>query len=205
MSNRQILCRICGSHEFSQLNLTSAYQALADSQSLNELIRPCNCRAEFAYVHRICLSNWLETTKHEHCDICLFKYHTKKLKLLFVDWFFDVKRFNYTARILSIVTLIYYVSMIGLLVTQSSNATRFIQLDLIRILILFSSYAFITLATIFVVHFFYQTVNEFLLWRETNFKIIVDENPNAQLRVDIKSRGTLRLSNFKPKSLKYNV
>lgn len=205
MSNRQISCRICGTHEFSQLNLTSAYQALADSQSLDELIRPCNCRAEFAYVHRICLSNWLETTKHEHCDICLFKYHTQKLKLLFVDWFFDVERFNHTARVLSIVTLIYYVSMLGLLVTQETIATKFLISNLIHILILFSSYAFITVDTIFVVHFLYQTVNEFLVWRETNFNIIVDDNPNAQLEVDTNSRGTLRLSGFKPKSLNQKV
>lgn len=55
-------------------------------KSSGNIITPCFCRGVFAFAHQSCLSNWLEETKSEYCDICRFKYKTIKYPRNFFDW-----------------------------------------------------------------------------------------------------------------------
>lgn len=95
------VCRICYQREFKfgldggqQCVLNPTISELLEPSINQHLIKPCNCRGSFAYVHQVCLANWLRVTKHKNCDICRFKfklhYHRKSLH----DWLVESKRNN---------------------------------------------------------------------------------------------------------------
>lgn len=46
----------------------------------------CNCKASFAFVHRKCISDWIQATDASKCDICQFEYIMKKKPETFRNW-----------------------------------------------------------------------------------------------------------------------
>ena len=59
----------------------------------DNLMKPCNCRKEFAYVHSKCLKEWLEMTGNQFCDVCGFCYILEKRTKSLRDWFADNNEF----------------------------------------------------------------------------------------------------------------
>lgn len=53
------------------------------------LITPCDCKGVYAHSHAACLSEWLEATGSDHCDICRFKYKVVKRPMYLCDWVQD--------------------------------------------------------------------------------------------------------------------
>ena len=43
-----------------------------------ELIRPCKCTGTVKYAHQSCILNWVSKSGHETCELCKFKFRTKK-------------------------------------------------------------------------------------------------------------------------------
>ncbi|RWR99739.1 hypothetical protein B4U79_19203, partial [Dinothrombium tinctorium] len=82
--------------------------------SKGELITPCNCRAKFAYVHRECLSHWLESNLSEICDICRFEYLIDKKPKAVTDWLWEEEEErNDIFIVIILLTVITYAIMLG--------------------------------------------------------------------------------------------
>uniref|UniRef100_A0A0A9X9H8 E3 ubiquitin-protein ligase MARCH3 n=1 Tax=Lygus hesperus TaxID=30085 RepID=A0A0A9X9H8_LYGHE len=56
------ICRIC--HEGDQVE---------------PLISPCMCRGTLSLVHRTCLQHWLAESDSSNCELCRFRYMTKRV------------------------------------------------------------------------------------------------------------------------------
>ena len=56
-----LMCRICHSGSEDE-----------------ELIRPCKCTGTVKYAHQSCILNWVSKSGHESCELCKFKFRTKK-------------------------------------------------------------------------------------------------------------------------------
>lgn len=56
-----LMCRICHSGDEDE-----------------ELIRPCKCTGTVKYAHQSCILNWVSKSGHESCELCKFKFRTKK-------------------------------------------------------------------------------------------------------------------------------
>ena len=56
-----LMCRICHSGNEDE-----------------ELIRPCKCTGTVKYAHQSCILNWVSKSGHESCELCKFKFRTKK-------------------------------------------------------------------------------------------------------------------------------
>lgn len=50
-----------------------------DLDKLNRCITPCFCRGSISKVHKICLETWLAQADSNDCEICKFKYKTKRI------------------------------------------------------------------------------------------------------------------------------
>ncbi|VVC25324.1 Zinc finger, RING-CH-type,Zinc finger, RING/FYVE/PHD-type [Cinara cedri] len=51
----------------------------SDLDDSNKCLTPCSCRGSMSKVHRICLQTWLTEVQSNECEICKFKYKTKKI------------------------------------------------------------------------------------------------------------------------------
>lgn len=56
-----LMCRICHSGNEDE-----------------ELIRPCKCTGTVKYAHQSCILNWVSKSGHESCELCKFKFRTRK-------------------------------------------------------------------------------------------------------------------------------
>lgn len=56
-----LMCRICHSGSEDE-----------------ELIRPCKCTGTVKYAHQSCILNWVSKSGHENCELCKFKFRTRK-------------------------------------------------------------------------------------------------------------------------------
>ncbi|XP_076295424.1 E3 ubiquitin-protein ligase MARCHF3 [Lasioglossum baleicum] len=88
------ICRICHMGSFPRAENSRAtrrrqHQAVrgADSQTstvsyyayLGPLISACKCRGTVALVHAVCLERWLTESGHTRCELCGYKYVTKRV------------------------------------------------------------------------------------------------------------------------------
>lgn len=202
MSDDQINihCRICGSFKLNKFhyvtdvsNKLELNQLLCNDPALDQLIRPCECRGEFAYAHKICLANWLEITRHEYCDICRFRYIVRFVERTFFDWIFETQQVKSSLVATCAALLIYYLSALGLLTSRVGyNKT---VLDMI---VFSTSCIWIVACTASLVIYCHYSVTEFLYWRKINRRVVVDENKSPQLDTLPRPRDVLKSSGFKP-------
>ena len=47
----------------------------------------CDCKGAYAYVHRVCISDWMQATESSRCDICNFAYIVRKRHDTFGHWY----------------------------------------------------------------------------------------------------------------------
>lgn len=199
--NTSFHCRICGSHKLSMVhqacdlsNEITLLQIIDRDNSLNQLIRPCECRGEFAHVHRPCLANWIETTQHKFCDVCGFKYNLTFIEKSIFDWFHEDNQALTSLRLAFVAFLVYHVSFLGLVVCQFKAPK-----GILDIVILTTSYTWIVLTTILVLLHCFQIYVEFTRWRQSNRRVIVNENEKPQLELRPRPKDVLKSSGFKPK------
>lgn len=50
-----------------------------DLDESNKCISPCFCRGSISNVHKKCLEMWLAQSNTTDCEICKFKYKTKRI------------------------------------------------------------------------------------------------------------------------------
>lgn len=195
-------CRICGSSKMNkfQYNLAvgervESCQMLRRDGMLDKLIRPCECRGEFAYAHPICLSDWLETTRHEHCDICSFKYNVKYIERSIFDWVSETQQVRKSSRVLGLASLIYYLSALGILASQSKR-----ERNVLDVFVKSSSYVWSVICSLSLIVYSYRSIKEFRCWRQMNRQVIVEENKHPQLDVAPHPKDILKSSGFKPRN-----
>lgn len=197
--NEGAYCRICGSSKLNDFYLSTDLfhkvdlnHALQPDTYLNQLIRPCECRGEFAFAHRVCLADWIETTRHEFCDICRFKYNIKIFDKSFFDWMSESDQVERLLKSASCAILVVYLSCLGLLfearVCIPTMLDRFIYISASCWLI--ASFLATTL-------FCAKLVREFREWRHMNKRVLVDANENPQLDVTTRPRDVLKSSGFR--------
>ncbi|XP_076651274.1 E3 ubiquitin-protein ligase MARCHF2 [Halictus rubicundus] len=88
------ICRICHMGSFPRAENSRATRRRqnqgvggADSQTstasycayLGPLISACKCRGTVALVHAVCLERWLTESGHTRCELCGYKYVTKRV------------------------------------------------------------------------------------------------------------------------------
>jgi len=195
-------CRICGSsrlnrfnHAFESSDKVSIHQILAEDNSVDQLIKPCNCRGDFAYAHSICLSDWIETTRHQYCDVCRFRYEISFLERSFFDWILEKKQVGRILNASAIAFLIYYTSFVGIIahgITKGDQST-------LSSIVLLSAYSWMTTCTLYLVIKAYILLQEFKLWKQANRRVLVGPNKNPQLTVSSGPKDVLKSSGFKIK------
>lgn len=195
------LCRICGSHKLNMTHIDPELRRHIEishlfcrDQTWDKLMRPCECRGEFAFVHQACLSSWIETTRHQYCDICCHKYSLEFIDRSFFDWLSETEQIWYSCRILGFIFIVYYTSSIGIIVGNSVTKSR----DLLNVVVLWTSYIWFILCTIFLVICFICAIKHFKIWRILNRQVVVTENENPQLESKTKPRDVLKSSGFRP-------
>lgn len=193
-------CRICGNSKFNKYQYAADTwkkvelgQLFRQDGSLDHLIRPCECRGEFAYAHQICLADWLETTQHEHCDVCRFKYNIRYIERSIFDWLFESQQLWLSLRVFGLALLVYYLSALGILVGRSENKQSILNVFVER-----TAVVWIIICTIGVITYSYQSFRKFKSWKNLNRRVLVEENMNPQLNVETKPKDVLKSSGFKP-------
>lgn len=197
MNTSIILCRICGcsqldKHHFTldQLcNKVGLYQILTKQVSLNKLIRPCNCKGEFSHAHKLCLEDWIETTKHRYCDICRFKYIITLYNQTFFDWIFETQQIKVLLKVFVCALFVYYLSVLGILVCQEDRIRGFLG-----IFVYSTSCIWITVCSIGLLIYMYQSTKQFQRWKMTNQRVRVDENNDPQIDVQVPAKDILKAS-----------
>ncbi|RWS08728.1 E3 ubiquitin-protein ligase MARCH3-like isoform X3 [Dinothrombium tinctorium] len=145
----------------------------------DDLIVPCNCKVNFAFVHTKCLSQWLEATLDDACDICKFKFICNKEPKSFKQWLMseeDERSDIITMTILSV--MIIYILALGCTFNYYTlNIVNVIFSDLMWSLTVIICIFFIS----WLAHFVQRKFDSFMNWREYNFNITVSENTERRL------------------------
>lgn len=194
-------CRICGSFKLNKLyyvqnigKKAGIEEILAHRDSLNQLIRPCECRGQFAYTHRLCLENWIETTKHQYCDVCRFKYNIRYHERTFFDWIFETEQLENFLKAVAGIIFVYYISALGLLLYMKSR-----RKCILDTLVVSNSWIWMITTTIFTCWYIRHIAVEFSNWKENNRKVFVDGNKSPKLDAQYTQVDVLRSSGFNPK------
>lgn len=202
MDKSNLVCRICGSLKLNKAyyaldmdNKLELYDLLRRDGSLDQLIRPCECRGVFAYAHKVCLSNWIETTKHEYCDICNFKYNVSFIEKSIFDYIVDINQVEKTLKVAFLAVLVYYLSALGLLLTTLHNLRFYFFL---KIIVKSTSYIWMVICTIALVINSIREYLNFNKWKQINKRVIVEENKNPQLDCEPLPKDVLKSSSYKP-------
>lgn len=195
-----IHCRVCGSLKLNKLYYALdlgkkllIHQVFDTDSSIDKLIRPCECRGEFAFVHRVCLEEWIETTKHQYCDICSFKYNLIYVDRPITEWFLDEHRVRVVSKVACLTLLVYYVSLLGILTCWTK-----IHKSVLDIVVLCSSYFWLISCTLTLVVLTYKSYSELKFWRDTNKRVFVEENKSPQLELQCSLKDVLKSSGFRP-------
>lgn len=193
-------CRICGSSKLNKfyfaLDLSSKvglYQVLSRDRSVDELIRPCECRGDFAFAHRICLADWIETTRHEYCDICRYRYNVNLIERSIFDWVSETRQTERILKTLGLAVLVYYVGSLGILIDSESSSPR----TLLDVVVLSSSCIWISFCSLFMMVYFRRLYRESKCWKENNKRVLVEPNPNPQLDSEPRPKNVLKSSGLK--------
>lgn len=194
-------CRICGSLKLNKfyfaLDLSSKvslYQILSRDKSVDELIRPCECRGDFAFAHRVCLADWIETTKHEYCDICRCRYDVKFVDKSIFDWIFETRQIETILKTLLLALLVYYVGSLGILIYLSRQSK-----NVLDVVTFSTSCIWIVISSILLVFHLYRLIGEFKCWKASNRRVVVEANKNPQLDSKPRPKDVLKSSGFKPR------
>lgn len=200
MDKSNLLCRICGSNELNKAlynselnNKLQLYELLRRDGSLDQLIRPCECRGGFAYAHKVCLSNWIETTKHEYCDICRFKYNVSFIENSIFDYIVDINQVEKTLKICLLAMFVYYLSALGIMITREQH-----YYSLLGVLVKTTSFIWLITCTIALIIISIKEFFNFKTWKQINRTVIVEENKNPQLDCEPMPKDVLKSSGFKP-------
>jgi len=73
----------------NQNNIQQQIQRCRICLRRDQLIMSCNCKKDFAFVHKYCLSRWLELTGHQFCDLCQFRFIMKREQKSYKSWLFE--------------------------------------------------------------------------------------------------------------------
>lgn len=195
-------CRICGSQRLNKFHFAldlsrkiSLYQVLGQDKSVDELIRPCECRGDFAFAHRVCLADWIETTKHEFCDICRFRYSVKYIERSIFDWMDETQQIKAILKVFVAALLVYYLSALGVLTHRIVHERNIFDLAV------YSTSCIWAVGCSFVVAFYcYCMVHKFNGWKFQSRRVIVDANNNPQLDSQPRGKDVLRVSGFSPRT-----
>lgn len=197
--NDGAFCRICGSSKIHEYYLSSGlFQkldinlALRPGGYLNELIRPCECRGEFAYAHRPCLADWIETTKHEYCDICRFRYNIKVYDRSIFDWISETDQVERLLKSSCLALLIIYLSCLGLLFESAVSSPTVLDR-----FIFITSCSWLVACLIGTIVLCVELYRELREWKECNKRVLVEPNLNPQLDVTTRPKDILKSSGFK--------
>lgn len=194
-------CRICGSLKLNRSHFNhditdkiGFYRILTGDSSVDRLIRPCDCRGDFAFAHQVCLSEWIEATEHKFCDVCRFRYNIRIYERSIFDWMSETQQVERIFKMILMSTLVYYISSLGVLQYQSRRASNPL------VFMVFASACIWSVAcTIAIAIYSYWLLREFLVWKVSNRRIEVDENKHPQLDGQPAPRDVLKSSGFKPK------
>lgn len=85
---------------------------------IKSLIIPCECKGIYAYSHAICLSEWLELTGTEHCDICRYKYNISKRSKSLADWV-HLHKSSYFSQPLTLILLLLFILFLAFVLSWS--------------------------------------------------------------------------------------
>lgn len=199
-ANRDEHCRICGSYELNKAyydlyndNQLVLYYLIGQNDSLDELIRPCECRGEFAHAHKICLARWIETTRHRFCDICRFEYNVTFIQKSFFDWFYETRQIKSFLKVLCGALLIYYLCALGILVTQERGSTTILDY-----VVIISSYTWLVICSLSLLTYGYYSSTEFKTWQKSHTRVVIKKNDNPQLDSEPKPKDVLKSSGYKP-------
>lgn len=197
-------CRICGSTKLNKfyfaLDLSSKvglYQFLNQDKSVDELIRPCECRGDFTFAHRICLADWIETTKHEYCDICRYRYNVKLIERSIFDWLSETQQAERILKTLGLALLVYYVGSLGILIDSKRASSR----TLLELVVFTSSCIWLSFCSLYLAVYFHRLYRESNCWRDNNKRVFVEPNPNPQLDNEPRPRNELRSSGLRMSTL----
>lgn len=192
-------CRICGSKWFNESghaddlsDKIGLYRVLKNDISVDRLIRPCECRGVFEFAHKICLSNWIETSKHEYCDICRFKYNIRTYDRSFFEWLSETQQVKSIFRVICWCTLVYYISSLGILNYQSHRTG-----SIIGLMVFVSACIWSTSCTLFVVVYTVMMFKKFFCWKSRNRRVEVEENRTPQLEEHYGPKDVLKFSGFR--------
>ena len=71
------------------------------------LISPCHCNGSMKWIHRKCLAKWIETSKHESCQECHYKYKFHEVYANKWHRLIDNLYFGHGITIFIILSLVY--------------------------------------------------------------------------------------------------
>ncbi|XP_074603029.1 E3 ubiquitin-protein ligase MARCHF4-like [Brevipalpus obovatus] len=150
------------------------------SADYGSLITPCFCRGVFAYVHSSCLSDWIEESGLEKCDICQFDYVLSKTPKSVVQWLADedgamIKQI--LSEIAVLFAIIYLILLSIIVFDESSGKVPWLK----RYTLIF----FTILSTFFCCLFVRWTLSckleDFHCWMKDHFIVKVDNNPYPRI------------------------
>lgn len=197
-------CRICSSGRFNKSQYAhdlsekvGLYRVLVGDSSIDRLIRPCECRGDFAFAHQICLSDWIETNKHEYCDICRFKYNIHTYDRSCFEWISDTQQVRRIFMVICWSTLVYFNSALGILNYQNRRTS-----SILGFTVFVSACIWSVSCTLFICIFTFLLIREFIQWKTTNKRVEVSENKSPRLEGGNSGpKDVLKFSGFRPKMI----
>ncbi len=138
------------------------------------LIIPCDCVANFAFVHSNCLENWLEMTDHQFCDICRFKYIMNRKKK---SWIHCIKeQTQQTEELIEMCVRtvnIVHILLLGIVVFFCLNTSSYKIRGVFCFLVALRGVNLLRTWILLIV-MLYRNWSE---WRKTHLKVTVFPNP----------------------------
>lgn len=75
-----------------------------DSTHDHDLISPCMCKGDVAFVHHECLRRWLQTEETKHCSVCNYKY---QISQDIMDFDSTLKNIHWALVVPSVVLILF--------------------------------------------------------------------------------------------------
>ncbi|CAE1260856.1 MARCH3 [Acanthosepion pharaonis] len=127
-SSEEDCCRICHNSQ----------------QYANDLVSPCNCSGSLGKMHISCLSQWLQLSKRQKCELCGYKYTFARESLKFIDFLRDPE-LRRTHRQLFFVSIFFLIRLKFLhFFGRLNTKILFLSLSLSQVLSLFFKYPMIS-------------------------------------------------------------
>ncbi len=138
------------------------------------LIIPCDCVANFAFVHSDCLENWLEMTAHQFCDICRFKYIMNRKKKSWIECIKEQTQKTEELIEMCIRTVnIVHILLLGIVVFFCLNTSSHKIRGVFCFLVALRGVNLLRTCKLLIVMVF----TNYSQWRKTHLKVTVFPNP----------------------------